>query len=782
MRKKNQIKKEIKPKTSFKAKLKRFIIFTMIVISVFVLAMSLGIGILLSYIKSLPPIEQLENYNPPQMSEVYDNTGQKVLARFSLENREVVAFKDIPKNLIYAFVSIEDARFFEHFGIDIKRIFSAIIIDIKRRQLAQGASTITQQLPRNLLSDVTKKKTISRKLKEILLALKIESSYSKEQIIEFYLNQIWLGKGSYGVKAAARSYFNKDLKDLTLAECASIAAITQRPGLYSPTKNPQKNKSRRDIVLASMYKNGYISENDYEKAIKEPIATKPPAAFYDNAPYFVDYLQREFSKDATFGSEDLKTQGYRIYSTLDFNIQQICREELSKGLVNAEEMWQGAKPERFYAEDADPELAVLKKGQTRLAKILKVKEGALEVQLKDFTTEIKLPETLPYYQPDKVIKEGGLIDVLVKDYSPSSRNIELELFDKSRVQGAIVVLDTHTGEILTLIGGEDFFDKDNSGMWNRAALAQRQPGSCFKPFFYAVAFDKGYNLSTVFVDSQITFSDGYSPKNYENKFFGPTTLQEALEHSRNVVTVKLFLSLGIKRSLNLVKKFDMPEIEGNWNMPPYPTICLGNVAVTPLEITAAYIPFVNQGIEIQPYSIKRITDKSGKSLKSFKAKERVVISSQAAYQTTYALMGVIERGTGYENIGTFFEKKKDIPQMAGKTGTTNDCNDAWFIGYTPDIVMSVFVGFDQNKTLGPKMTGGKVAGPIWRNIMDRILQSKSPEAWKKKFDIPKGMVVRDICSATGMLAKESCKSSGALVYYSMPFKQGTEPTAECARH
>jgi len=303
--------KEIEP-IPFLKRFKQWYFIFLLMLTIGTIGMSLGVGFLLSYVSSLPPIEQLENYAPAQMTEVFDKTGKRVIAKFYQENREVVAIKDVPKNLLNAFVAIEDERFFEHFGIDIKRILGALIVDIKRMRLAQGASTITQQLPRNLLKNVSREKTLNRKIKETILALKIESTYSKEQILEFYLNQIFLGKGSYGIKAAAKSYFNKDLADLTLAECATIAAIPQKPALYSPIRNPKKSLARRNIVLKSMLKNGFITQEEYKKAIEEKVIINPPDPFYDDAPYFVDYLRRQFSIDPDFASEDIKTKGFKL--------------------------------------------------------------------------------------------------------------------------------------------------------------------------------------------------------------------------------------------------------------------------------------------------------------------------------------------------------------------------------------------------------------------------------------------------------------------------------------
>jgi len=441
-------------------------------------------------------------------------------------------------------------------------------------------------------------------------------------------------------------------------------------------------------------------------------------------------------------------------------------------------MWQSKKLEKFYEEDQNPDLKTIKTEQVRLAKITKVYPDKIEVSLDKYITEIKLPDPLPYYNPEQIIKEGELIDVVVKSFDPEQDLIELEMSDKTRIQGAVVILDVHTGDILGMMGGENFFDRNNDGMWNRATQGRRQPGSGFKPFFFATAFESGFTLATIFNDEPITFSDGYAPKNYENKFFGPTTLQEALEHSRNVVTIKLFLALGMKNALKFVKKFHLSELGGEWEFPQDPTVCLGNVLVTPLELADAYIPFANQGIGVVPNCLKSVTDLQGKELKEYKPKERVVLSPESAYLITYALMGAIERGTAAETIGEYFSNKKKMPQIAGKTGTTNDCIDAWFIGYTPDLVIAVFVGFDQNRTLGPKMTGSRVAGPIWNKIVDRILAANT-SLKEKKFKSPANIVYQNICSSTGLIASERCKNSGVLVYSNMPFKKGTEPTHQC---
>ncbi len=763
--------------------LKKWLYLFLGVLSVCAVLLSLGIGLLLGYIKELPPIEQLENYSPPQVTTIYDRTGTNEIGKFFRQKRVIARIKsDIPKNLINAYIAIEDKRFYQHFGVDFVRTFKALLIDIKRMRPAQGASTITQQLPRNLLPEVSRRKIISRKIKETLLALQIEKHYSKEQILEFYLNQIYLGNGAYGVQAAARRFFNKDVKDLNLSECATLAGITQLPERYSPVNNLKLATRRRNIVLRMMHEQRYITKKQYEKTVAEPIVLNPPAPVRHRAPYFVEYMRQELLKNAEFSNEDLHKKGYMIYTTLDAELQTIAEEELKRGLREVERLWQSKKYERFLEQEDRYLRTVPAPGQVRLAKITEVFSDRITMYLDNYVGTIPLPENLPYFEPENVINPGRYVSIELKSVNHNTNTFTGSLGDEKHVQGAIVVLDAHTAQILALVGGEEFYDMENDGQWNRAIQAKRQPGSAFKPFFYAAAFEMGFTPATVFIDEPLVFPDGYTPKNYENEFFGPTTLQEALEHSRNVVTIMLYQAIGQRRALSFVNKFDFTDTRPEWQYPDQMGIsaCLGTVSMPLLSLAAAYIPFVNKGIAIQPLGVRRITDAKNKVIKEFKPYERVVISPQTAYLIASVLQGAITRGTAYYPIGEYFEGRR-IPEIAGKTGTTNDCTDAWFIGYTPDLVIGVYVGFDRVRTLGPRMTGSTVAGPIWQSFLVRALKTR--ENWKMHCDVPEDIVFEDICSKSGLIATELCRNTpDVYVFEKMAFKKGTQPTITCTLH
>jgi penicillin-binding protein 1A len=362
-----------------------------------------------------------------------------------------------------------------------------------------------------------------------------------------------------------------------------------------------------------------------------------------------------------------------------------------------------------------------------------------------------------------------------------TRTFFAELADKKPLQGAAVIIDAHTGEILALSGGENFYDMSNSGQWNRATQGPgRQPGSAIKPLFFACALESPYTLASMFNDKRIVFKDGYSPQNYEDRYFGMTTLQEAMEHSRNVVTVLLYTSMNTRKTLSFVSQFDILEDAPEWKLSPDPTVCLGSLTATPLSLTSAYIPFANKGIGIRPYAVTRVVGPDKKPALSLKRYEREVMSPETAAMITYAMEGVIKRGTAKTAVGDNL-KDGNYPHVAGKTGTTNDYVDAWFIGYTPDLVICVWVGFDQNQSLGEKMTGSRVAGPVWKEIVRRVYLLDRP--WNMNFSVEGDLVHKDICSKSGILAIPQClHDSDAVVYEQMPFKRGTEPSEPCSYH
>jgi penicillin-binding protein 1A len=523
-----------------------------------------------------------------------------------------------------------------------------------------------------------------------------------------------------------------------------------------------------------------IEEEQYEKTVREPLVVQPREPRPNKAPYFTEFVRQEIEEKTGITAEELRQQRYVIHSTLDTELQNIAEQELKKDLREVELLWQKNKYARFLEEGEKFQDQPLQKGQVRLAKISQVFSDSVIVELEGYRAHVELPDPLPYYEPKNVIKVGGYLDIEVQDVDHEKNTFAATAYDQGRIQGAILVLDAHTGHILAMVGGEEFYDQANNGMWNRATQARRQPGSSFKPFVYAAALELGYTPATIFEDKEIIFPDGYAPKNYENKFFGPTTLQEALEKSRNVVTILLFQSLGARRALEIMQRFDFCQPRRSWQLPTDPTVALGNIGTTLLELTAAYIPFVNNGVGIEPLGVTRITDNNGKAVAELRPRELVVISPQTAYIETRMLLGAVERGTGAEPIGSYFEGKK-VPEIGGKTGTTNDCVDAWFVGFTPDLVIGVYVGFDQVRTLGPVMTGSRVAAPIWRDFLDRALKTRSD--WHARIEEPDGIVYADVCSKSGLLATRGCyHASDAHVYRKMAFKAGSEPKETCTLH
>jgi len=753
------------------------------VIAVMTLLFAAGIGILVGYIKSLPPIEQLERYSPPQSTVLFDRTGKNRIARFARQNRVVVPLNKMPPNLKKAFIAVEDKRFYNHFGVDFLRTVKALLINIKRRRRAQGASTITQQLPRNLLKSVSRKKILSRKIKETLLAFQIERRYSKDQILEFYMNQIYLGNGAYGVQAASRTFFNKDVSNLSLAECAVLAGIPQLPARYSPINNKEASKRRRNIVLSLMYQQGKITRTQYVDAFTTPVRVTTPPPPPSKAPYFVEHVRRSLVKTKDLDNESLYKDGYVVYTTLDSDLQKIAHEELKKGLRKAEMLRQnhaiqyGLTKERETFGTSPPQT-----GKKRLAKVARVFSDTMNVVLEGYYGAIALPAYLPYYQPLKILNPGQWVCVVPTNVYHDTKTFFGKLGDENRIQGAVVILDTHSGGILAMCGGEDFYDFKNSGQWNRATQGPgRQPGSAIKPLFFACALENGFTLASMFEDKEIVFSDGYSPKNYENRYFGFTTLEEALEHSRNVVTVLLYMALKPDRALPFVRRFDILEDAYQWNLARDTTVCLGSLTATPLSLTAAYLPFVNKGVGIRPYGIIRVLSQDGKLVLEPRKIEREILLQETAAQITYALRGVIERGTAASVIN-HEPLSPEFPEVAGKTGTTNDYIDAWFIGYTPDLLIGVWVGFDKNISLGERMTGSRVAAPIWREIVLRAAALDQATA-SAKFPSSENLVYIDICSKSGLLATSQCRNrQDTVVYENLPFKRGTEPRDPCHYH
>jgi len=592
-------------------------------------------------------------------SKVYDING-KIITEFYQENRNPVPLSKIPSHLINATIAIEDSDFYKHKGISLRGIvraqwenFKNIILQLNKEAKPHGGSTITQQLAINTF--LTREISLNRKLKDMLLALQIERSFTKDEILEMYLNEIYFGHGAYGVQSAAKMYFNKNVQDLNLAECALLAGIPRGPSYYSPILNQEVSLKRRNIILNRMYKLGYISKEDMEKAKQSPLELD-----YNNkrdkfvAPYFSTFILSQLLEE--YGANVVYKGGLKIYTTLDLEMQ-------------------------YFAETA--------------------------------------------------LQESGH-------------------------EGAIIAIEPQTGYIKAMVGGKDF----EESKFNRATQAYRQPGSAFKPFIYLTALDNGFTPSNIIEDSPVTFENGWSPENYEKEFSGPVTLREAFEHSINVVGVKLLEQVGIKKVINYSHKAGITsELRSDLSL------ALGTSEITPLEIASAYATIANLGVKVDPVSIIRIEDNKGKIIKENIAQKKKVFKEETCYVLINMMKGVIERGTGWNaKIGR---------PAAGKTGTTNDFVDAWFIGFTPELVTAVYIGNDDRKPLGNKMTGGVVAAPIWAKFMKNALKNNE----KKDFSQPNKITKISVCKESGLLPTDSCPE-----ILTVTFIKGTEPTSYCTIH
>ncbi len=757
-------------------------------------------GGLLGYLEAVAALPELEYYRPPLTTRVVDRSGKVTIAEFYEENRELLSLSEMPWALADAFISIEDERFRAaqenrvfsgHFGLDVRGIFRAMLVNTRKGSARQGASTITQQLSRNVLRRrVGHGRTLERKLREALVALQIEHRYSKDQILEFYLNHIFLGHNSYGVQSAAHTYFGKDARQLTVGECAALASIPKSPTKINPLSNPEKLKARRNLVLNKMYKLGSIDSETLQREVNSPLNTHRDSGPRTKAPYFIDYMRSDLSTRPGFGEDLLTREGYRVQSTVNPQYQQILEKQLSQGLARVEEQWQESKADararelRQLREEFGSTRPV--KGHRRLARILQVTTQGGEIEIGGYrgfakfrtvkkTKKSEKKTIVPYYNPDLVLKSGEYIDVVIEAVSRSDKTISVSLYDRKHIQGAAILLDVRSGQILALAGGSDFYDRQNDGMWNRGTRGARQPGSAFKPLLYAAAIENGWTAGRIIMDDRVVYGNGiYTPRNYSNRYYGPMTLWRALSRSNNVVTVKLFKALGFKKSFATYRRFNILNNKRRWKLRPELALCLGSLDVTPLSLAAAYLPFARQGLGIEPMSVIGVDHPGGTGgLDSqLRPRERQVISPQTAYIVTRMLMDVVKTGTARNSIGPYFDST-NAPEIAGKTGTTSNCADAWFVGYTPQLVLVVYVGFDRRRSLGPAMTGSHVAAPIWRGIMKDVLATR--DDWQKKFTVPDNLVFRDISSRTGLLAAPEPHGDES-VLRNVPFVKGTEPT------
>ena len=718
----------------------------------------------------LPDYKKLSNYQPPISSRVYSENSE-LIAEYAIEKRLFIPFESIPEKVINSFLAAEDKNFFNHPGIDAKGILRAIIKNIKnisQNKRLEGASTITQQVAKNFL--LSNEVSMKRKIKEAILAFRIERAYNKERILELYLNQIYLGQGTYGIAAASLEYFDKSIKDLDYSESALLAALPKAPSKYDPYKYPAVAKFRRNLVLENLQENKFISKKEMNKLKKLELKLKRRKIEIINEANSYTEDVRRIVKDI-YGFEKLYSQGLSISTPLKTNYQIQALKSLRKGIEDYDRRqgWRGPitninnnnwqnKINKFKL---DPTL------NWYLAEIISLNKN--EIKFKTISKNKKIIEDTLIFENLKwsIPKQKSIQDIhkigdiiFVKKY----KNFWV-LKQYPKVNGGIVVLNPFSGNVLALVGGFNFKNSE----FNRATQAKRQPGSAFKPIVYAAALEKGFAPNSIILDAPFVESQGvglrnWKPENYGKKFYGPTTFRKGIEYSRNLMTVRIAKILGLEEILNLSKKLDIYN-----EIPELLSVSLGSAETTLLNLTSAYAPFVNGGAKITPKLISRIQDRRGKTIFLEKNRECLgcdkfindkeielpkiinksekVISEETAYQMTSILQGAVERGTAKKL------KSLKVP-LAGKTGTTNDNYDAWFIGFSSNLVIGVYIGFDNPKTLGKFETGSKAALPIFKDFIENALYKED----FKEFQIPEKIYLTSINYDTGVKSTSSDKN------------------------
>ena len=697
-------------------KLVGLVLFGLLVL--FSAAVGAATGLLLVYSTDLPQVEELERYRPSSVTELYDGQG-RVIGTFALQRRVIATYDDYPEVLRNALVSIEDKDFYRHSGINIWRIVGAAYRDIESGGRVQGASTLTMQLARNLF--LSPDRSFYRKVQEALLAIQIERRFTKPQIFTLYANQIFLGHGAYGYEAASRYYFSKPAKKLALEEAALLAGLPKAPQYYSPINHPERALKRRNLVLNAMLEDGKITAAQATDAKSKPIVLDLQKDPNSLAPHYVEEIRRYL--EAKYGSDQVHEGGLRVYTSLDMDLQKSAHQALLDGLAAYERRhgWRGKlanvialgqKLGQYEDPDWDEEPEV--NGYMH-ALVTQVSPGAAEVRFGQRTATLSQADVawtkLKLKLPD-ILRVGDIVYIKVLALDAGGRS-RVSLEQDSGAEGALVAIDNATGEIKAMVGGRDF----NLSKFNRATQALRQVGSSFKPYVYTAVIDQGGSPDDTILDAPVTFqtaSGPYSPHNYDEKFEGTITLRRALAQSRNIPALKLADRIGIKTVIDYARRFGITS-----TIPAYLPVALGSVEITPLEQTSAFSVFPNDGVRVAPRYITRVTDYEGRVLEEDYSDIKDVVSSRTARVMTSMLREVVLHGTGIAAA------KMPYP-LAGKTGTTNDFTDAWFVGFSPSLTCGVWIGYDEKKSLGEKETGARAALPIWMQFMNVALAGKEP--------------------------------------------------------
>jgi penicillin-binding protein 1A len=733
------------------------------IIALFVVAAVLGIasGVIFAYAGDLPQISALDDYAPSTVTRVHGARGE-VVGEFAIQRRDVIPYEAIPANLKNAILAAEDSEFEQHFGLSIPRIVVSLVKDIIERRKAAGASTLTQQLARKLF--LTDEKTWERKIKEALLAIQIEKRYTKREIFTLYCNQMYFGHGVYGVESASRLYFDKSAKDLALEEAALIAGILQGNVRQSPYVNMEAALRRRNYALGRMAEVGYISQEEAEAAKKTPIVVRgEPSGQPSVAPYFLEEVRKEL--EGRYGAKQLYENGLSIETALDLRLQEAANRALDDGLRRLDKRRGFRKPRRNVVTEGHAVDAfehprwdrAVREGDIVPAVVTSIDAAGIHARIGSLRVLIdRKGFAWTGKAAAQLVTRGDLVEARLAALDKDAGTAAASLEQPPAVEGAVLALDNRTGQVKAMVGGFSF----ERSKFNRATQAYRQVGSAFKPIVYTAAIDRGYTPVTILMDTPASFSGGagqpaYSPGNYDRKYEGPITLRRALEDSRNIPAVRVMEQLGPRQVVAYARRLGLES-----PLPPYLSVALGAAEATLVEMTSAFSVFPNQGVRMRPYSVLKVTDREGNVLEENRPEPRDAIRADTAFVLTNLLRGVVQRGTATKAAALNWP-------VGGKTGTTDDYTDAWFIGFDPDITIGVWVGLDQKKPIGHNQTGSEAALPIWIDVMKAWIGDRTDAP---RFEPPGNIVFVAVDKGTGNAVLEG--APGAI---SEAFISGTQP-------
>lgn len=691
---------------------------------VFLLCLSIALGatlgVLFVYNSDLPQVSSLEDYHPSLVTDVYSDDG-RVIGSFALERRIVVTWDEIPQVVKDAITSVEDQNFFTHWGIDFYGIARAGLKDMMARRVVEGGSTLTQQLSKNLF--LTPERNLRRKIQEAMLSIQIERYYTKQQILTMYCNLHFMGHGQYGFAAAAEFYFGKDLKDLNIEEAAMLAALPRSPINYSPIMHPERALMRRNYAIDRMVAEKKITVAQGEEAKSHPIKLAEKQRPDELAPYFIEDLRRYLEKK--YGTSAVHEGGLKVYSTLNVDMQKAANAAVRAGLRDYDRRhgWRGVQ--RNLLDEHVRDLASVELPDWKLpirtndivsGVILNLNQtGGATIKIGTYQAVLTSQDIAwtKAKNAAEILKPGDVALFQIRSMNPAERKVEVTLEQRPKVQGALVAIQPQSGEIKAMVGGYDF----DESKFNRSTQALRQTGSSFKPFVYAAAVDNGLRPDDTILDAPVSFGS-YSPGNYDGKYEGVITIRRALGDSRNIPAVKTLAKLGVQNLIPYVRRFGITS-----KIEPVLPIALGAADVTLIEMVSGYSTFPNDGVRVVPQMIRRVTDYEGNVLEENLPELRDVIPAETARIMVDLMQEPVRAGTAIKAQ----ELKRPV---AGKTGTTNDFTDAWFIGYTPSLVAGAWIGFDEKVTLGDKETGGKAALPIWMDLMREVYKDKPVEQFE----------------------------------------------------